>query len=394
MKVQNIYDREYIGKYLYYTSFIIAIFLSFIATTSFAPIISPNLMNRLSYLVEGLLLLKIYFLDSFSLKQFSLKSVILLIALISWRQTLYVGLLLFVTFILAAKGIDFRNLIKLYFSIDCILLVYMIVMSQTGIVSDMVYRRHGFARHSLGLNYPTDLAAHVFYLVLAYIYLNFRKLNIISYFGFIITSVIVYLLTQARTDAALIILSIPIIFIAQKAFTGSKPHKIIASFYWTIPILSAYLAVFASYFYDSSNKFLRLLNKLISTRLELSKKAIDHNGFTFFGQRVVEHGWGGEVGHHFPQSFHYFYIDSSYIRLVVIYGIVIGVVILAVMTIIAFTSTKKQGYCLAAIILLIAIHSIIEQHLFEISFNPFLFALLSNNVYLSSNLGDQNGKKR
>lgn len=394
MAVHNIYDRQFIGKYLYYCSFIVAIFLSFIATTSFVPTVSSSLMNRLSYLVEGCLLIKIFLLDRISWKELLWKSVILLVAVISWRQTLYVGLLLFISFILAAKDVNFRNLVKIYFSVGCILLIYMIVMSQIGVVSDMVYHRHGFARHALGLNYPTDLAAHVFYLVLAYAYINFKKLNLISYMGFVITGVVVYSLTQARTDALLIILSVPVIYIAQKAYDGQRISRLVASFYWAMPVLAAYIAVVASYFYDPSNRLLRLLNKIVSTRLSLSKKAINRDGFSLFGQRVVEHGWGGPMGHHFPQSFHYFYIDSSYMRLVIIYGVLIGLIILAVMSLIAFTSTKQRGYCLAAIMLLVAIHSIIEQHLFEISFNPFLLALLSDNAYLKNSLGENNGTEK
>ncbi len=55
--------------------------------------------------------------------------------------------------------------------------------------------------------------------------------------------------------------------------------------------------------------------------------------------------------------------------------------VIIVMTLIGMRSTGVHGYCLAGIMLLLTFNCIIEQHILDISYNPFLIALLASNVY-------------
>ena len=90
-------------------------------------------------------------------------------------------------------------------------------------------------------------------------------------------------------------------------------------------------------------------------------------------------GYGGIAGlkqFYNPQA-KYFYLDSSYVRLAVIYGLIIGVLLVVFMTVIAYRSTLRHEFILAAVILLISIHCIVEQHLFDISYDPFLISLIA-----------------
>lgn len=374
------------GPNIYYFALVYRIFLSFIILTNFTPTISPNFLNRLSYLGIVLLLVKIYGFDHNNIRQLIWKSSLILLAIISWRLSKAVDILFFVLFIVGAQDVDYRNIIRLFFGTVVILLTYTILVSQIGVIKDAIYTREGFDRHSLGVNYPTDLAAYFFYVVLAYWCLYFKRATWRSSLVILILSVILYSLTEARTDTVLIIMTIPVIWIAKRAFENHTFARILASLYWMAPAILSYCVVFISYMYDSSNHVLSRLNRIVSDRLVLSKNALDKYGMSLLGQRVHEHGYGGAKGHwiFYHAGSEYFYIDSSFIRLVVIYGLIIGIIIVAIMTIVAFQSIKKRDYCLAAIIFLISIHCIIEQHLLDVSFDPFMFALLANNVYSSN----------
>ena len=55
--------------------------------------------------------------------------------------------------------------------------------------------------------------------------------------------------------------------------------------------------------------------------------------------------------------------------------------VLIVMTVISLHSIRVQNYLLAAIMLMVAVSCVIEQHLLDISFNPFLIALLADGAY-------------
>lgn len=373
------------GKTIYYFAFLYYYILSFLRYTTFAPTISANWMIRLSYLAVVLLLIKIYLFDKHTIKVLICNTVIIALALISWRHAHAVDILAYVLFILAARGIDFRVLINWFFKLGVVMLGLTMLYSQFGIIKDLVYVRNDNLRHAMGIVYPTDLAAHIFYLILAYCYLYFKKLGWRSYLGIICVATITYLITQARLDVLLSLVAIPIIAIAKHANLGKKHYMNIASFYWIVAPIIAYVTIIAVIFYNPANRIFRFANKAFSKRLELSHLAMSHYDITLFGKHVLEHGFGSSEGiKHFYQSGmsgNYFFIDSSFIRLAIIYGLVMGVFVIIVMLLIGMRSVSNGGFCLAAIMLLIGLSCMVEQHLLDISYNPFLIALLARNAY-------------
>lgn len=373
------------GENIYYFAFLYYYILSFLRFTTFAPTISANWMIRLSYLSVVLLLIKIYIFDQQSVKSFFINTLILVLALVSWRNAHAVDILAYTLFILGAKNINFRTIINWFFKLGVIMFVLIIIYSQIGVIKDLVYVRDHNLRHAMGIVYPTDFAAHIFYLILAYCYLNFKRLNLASYFGIVVVTCITYAITQARLDVLLSLLTIPVMYIARRAYFGNKVSSNIASFYWIGAPILAYITIVASYFYSASNTLFRIANEAFSKRLEISHLAINKYGISLFGNHVLEHGFGGDQGiHHFYQSGmsgNYFFIDSSYMRLAIIYGLVIGIFVIIVMSLISLRSVATKEFCLAAIILLVSISCMIEQHLLDISYNPFLIALLASNVY-------------
>ncbi|MBB1063532.1 hypothetical protein [Limosilactobacillus fastidiosus] len=373
------------GVHLFYIAFLALYISSFMKTTTYADYVSPNLISRMSYLVVGILLLKIYFFDSLNIKIFSIDTIIFILAVVVWRKTHAFDIVIYASLILGAKNVNFRSLIKWFFMIGLIMITFVIISSQLGIIKDLVYMRNGFGRHSFGINYPTDFGAHILFLILAYCYLRFIDLSWKDYFAFSIIGVILMLLTQARLDVIAIFVTIIVVLIAQKAYKGVKLFREVASFFWIIPVLFAYVAVVASYFYSSSNRIFDLFNNLFSERLRLSHLAISDYGIKLFGNLITERGFGGSSGFH---SFHvfgmgeqYFYIDSSFIRLFVIYGLVTAILFVILMTVIALRSILKSDFCMAGIIVLISISCLVEPHLLDIAFNPFLIAFTASNVY-------------
>ena len=372
-------QRVIVGKRLYYCTFVYAVVLSFLISSNFNPILSSKALHRFLYLAVLLLAVKIFGIDQVDRKEWLTKAAIYLLALISWRLAKNVDLLLYISLILAAKQVDFRQLVKLYFGTVGILLLGTVLISLANIIRDVVYIRDGFHRHSLGIIYPTDMAAYVFYLILAYYYLMFDSLTWRSFTIITLLDIAVYWQTQARNSFILILFTIPVIWVAQRAYRGKKVSRAIASYYWMVAPLLAYGTLLLSWLYTSSNGLLRAVNKLLSNRLLLSNQAIDKYGVTLFGQHLVEHGYGGIAGlkqFYNPQA-KYFYLDSSYVRLAVIYGLIIGVLLVVFMTVIAYRSTSRHEFILAAVILLISIHCIVEQHLFDISYDPFLISLIA-----------------
>lgn len=369
-----------IGETIYYCTFTYALILSFLLGSNFVPLVSEKVIHWLLYFAIGVLLVKIYAIDSYELQEIILKSLIIVLAMISWRLVKNVNVLLYFCFILGAKGVKFRRIVQIFFGTIGILLAGTILMSQANVVNDFIYLRDGHNRHSLGISYPTDAAAYFFYLVLAYYYLIFNKITWRSYVAIAVIDFVIYEVTQARNSFLLILLTIPTIWVAQRASQGHLISRGLASFYWIFPSLVAYCTVLLSYLYRAKSGLFRIVNHALSGRLELSHQAIERHGFSILGQHFRENGWGGSRGfkNFYKPGFSYFYIDSSYIRLAVIYGLIIAIIIVVFMTVIAYHSIASHEFVLAAIIMLISIHCIVEQHLMDFSYNPFLLALFAS----------------
>ena len=95
---------------------------------------------------------------------------------------------------------------------------------------------------------------------------------------------------------------------------------------------------------------------------------------------MVEHSWGGTTGMKMfmGDRSKYFFVDSSYLRILILYGVIVFILVLAVLTIISYRSISNAEYALATVLVIVAVSAVVEQRLVDISYDPFLIALLAN----------------
>lgn len=286
-----------------------------------------------------------------------------------------------VAYILAAKNVNFDKIVKRYFDVNFIMLIGVSLYSLLGIIRNLNFERNGIIRQSLGIDYPTDLAAYILYMTLAYCFLKYDHLKWYHYGAIVLLSFGLNLVTNARLDVYALLLAIVILIIAKRAQNPKNlVSRISISYFWALSLILPYAYFLLTYYYDPQNSIFQKLNDLLSGRLLYGHVALTKYGITLFGQHVVEQGWGGVHGLHVFKTaqFKYFFIDSTFIRLFVIYGAVLGTFIIAILVIISFRETLRRNYVFPAIVLIITISSLIDQHLLEITFNPFLLAFLAN----------------
>lgn len=380
--INRIKNYKIDGSIVYEIAFIYCYTISFLQTTLFISFFNKSLFHFL--VMPGLLLVifKIFFLDEQRIRSFLMNLLLLALLILTWRTSTDFTLLTLGIFIIGAKGVNFRKVIKEYLIVAISALVITIVCSEIGVIRNLIYTRIGthIHRQSFGIVYPTDFAAHVLYVFLAYIFLRFEQLSWVSYVMMLLAAILVYRFCDARFDAIALLLMIPVVIIGKRANEGYPGSYFVASFYWTIPALLAYLSQVIAYFYDRNNNIFIALNEASSGRLLLSHQAIEKYGISLFGQHVIEHGWGSSAGFSMylknPSS--YFYIDSSYIRLLVIYGVVATLLILLAMTVISWRSMAMRSFALSSVMVIIAMSAVIEQHLIDFGYNPFLIALFAN----------------
>lgn len=370
------------GQIIYEIAFAFEFVVAFLITSTYTDYFSNHLLHTLMFAGLALVLLKIFLFDDLDLKWLAIDAIVLILLLTTWRTSKEFSLFSMGIFVLGARNVDFKRIIKTYFYVGMLLLAFVVISAMGGLIRNLVYRRDmtNIVRQSFGIAYPTDFAAHVLYLILAYAYLKFGKIKWYDYAVFLAAAVFLVKFSDARLSAYAIILSIPVLWIGQRAQTDHLLSRFIASFYWTVPILSAYLVIIASYFFTPSNKILTKVNNASSGRLFLGHKAISEYGFSMFGKQIIEHGWGGANGLKMSQNApaNYFFVDSSFLRMTILYGIIMAIIILLAMTKISWESFQKGSFALASIIVIVSVSAMVEQRLLDLAYDPFLIALLAN----------------
>lgn len=370
------------GQIIYEIAFAFEFVVAFLITSTYTDYFSNHLLHTLMFAGLALVLLKIFLFDDLDLKWLAIDAIVLILLLITWRTSKEFSLFSMGIFVLGARNVDFKRIIKIYFYVRMLLLAFVVISAMGGLIRNLVYRRDmtNIVRQSFGIAYPTDFAAHVLYLILAYAYLKFGKIKWYDYAVFLAAAVFLVKFSDARLSAYAIILSIPVLWIGQRAQTDHLLSRFIASFYWTVPILLAYLVIIASYFFTPSNKTLTKVNNASSGRLFLGHKAISEYGFSMFGKQIIEHGWGGANGLKMSQNApaNYFFVDSSFLRMTILYGIIMAIIILLAMTKISWESFQKGSFALASIIVIVSVSAMVEQRLLDLAYDPFLIALLAN----------------
>lgn len=388
-RILSIWNYQMKGSQIYFLAFIFYFLPTFLIDTTFSVTLGDHWLRLISYISLPLLLFKILFLDGWNKKQLFLILAIFLIGLISWRAAQDNLLLMIIPFVVGAKNVYLRDIMSWYVYLCAILMLAVAVFSLLGIIPNLIfYSDTRPTRYSLGMNYPSEIAAHYLYLTLAYCYLRFGKLKWFDYLMICVGDIACMLITNTRLDFIATIAAIPIMIIAQRAFKGDRWSQILASFWWmAVPILSI-VTIFSSYFFDPNNHIFAKLNSLASGRLALGYDAFHKCQVSLFGNTIVEHSFVGTKGLQLARGVNeagkqYFYIDSSYMRMFLLGGLLMFILIVFCFTYIAVRSTIHRTFIMSAIILIASLNFMFEPNIIKIIYDSILLSLLAKPYFYS-----------
>lgn len=382
-RFKNVLHYPINGRQIYFLAFVIYFLPAFLNDTTFAETFGDHWLRILSYLSIPLLLFKVYVLDNWNIRQQSLITLMFLLGLLTWRVTHEVHLLIIFPFVIAAKNVSFKDIMSWYLYIGASLMLSVAVIALLGIIPNLIYYDpQRPTRYSLGMDYPSTIATHYLYFCLAYCYLKFGKLKWFDYGLVIIGDIICMLLTNTRLDFIATLLLVPVVIIAQRAFKGYQLSRIFASFWWMAVPVTAWVTIISSYFFNPSNHVMRTFNSLFSGRLFLGHEAFGKYKINLFGRTIKEHTYVGSKGLKLsrnigPSNIHYFYIDSGYMRMILLWGLIVSILLITVMTYLAIRSTIHKTFILSALILIASLNFMFEPYLINIVYNPLLLALLA-----------------
>lgn len=369
------------AELLFFAGFIIYLGRGVWSTTTF-PL--PRLISKLCLLLPLLLIgLKVLFFDNYRVKSLIILGISAIGSLLIYRSSSYLNILFWLVLVAGSKNISFEKILKVYLVIAGSIILLAFCSSLLGVIENYRYvtASRGI-RNSFGITYTTDFAAHIFFLALAFFYLIGEKLKLYHYIGVLILAGLIYLFCNARLDSCSLAL-IAIIFglgnwIEHSCYIGKNGKNLWRNIWSTtgmyiMPFL-AVISLAATVLYRPNSGLLFELDKVISSRLFLGNQGIKEYGYTLFGQAIDMIGAGGGTEY----SSNYFFIDCSYIHVMLRFGVLFAIAVLIAYTIACYKNKHDLFFLYA--IALVAVNCTIAHHLLEFEYNPFALALLATSV--------------
>lgn len=305
---------------------------------------------------------------------------LIVVAISSGDRTMLLLSLLF----MGSYKADSNKCIKIWLVVQLSFLLLMIISSSIGLAENYVFSADLRPRYSLGFEWASIAPTLLFHCLLAYVYLKKEKSKIVVLVAYAAISALLFLLTDSK--APFIFTIFMVLFTVYEKYNNNRfklSKKIGRKFLW-IPLGCMVFSLLIGFSYDRYNMTWRAINALLSNRLWLQHNALDYFGLSLFGNKIELVGYsvktildGSAVGSG------YNYVDCSYIQVMLYYGILFGVLIIAVYRAILENYIERNDYFTVWIIVFILLLSLSEPRLINFAYNPFPILLCSKSMIMN-----------
>ena len=323
------------------------------------------------------LIVNAYSIDSFIQLMFILCATLLIHNVASFITAM--GLF----YLFSSRNEDFREIARFTIIVTFIMLVTIISLSVLGVIENYKFGS-GTDRYRvfLGFKYALFAPAYYFNIIALILYLKKDKIKI----SFIILELIGNIWLYERTDSRLsfyftlllivfsLVIKIPLkrminIKIINSLFKPLLKAIVIMSF-----IICAIVSIFICINYDETNITQRKLNDVLASRLYYSQKSYNTYGVSLFGKKIIWVGNGLDQDGNTTEE-EYLYVDNLYLQFLQRYGLVFFAVVMILLTYALYRIIIKKEWMLTFILVVIAMHAIIDDLVLHIWYNTFLLSL-------------------
>jgi hypothetical protein len=381
--IRGVIDNPKVGKYLFYVALVLYLLAQFsTGTMLYESYLYDNFAYQVIYCAIALVLVKIFVFDGFSdFKEMMLYVAIGLLILVGCNNAIYYDIIYYYIFMVGARNIEFDGIVKIFLVTIGAGLVVTVLAAKLGLIMGLTIGRSDspVIRYALGTVYATDLAARTFYLQLMYVLWRKFKLTVPEYIAGFAFTIMIYIITDTRVDFALMIATL-LLSLGYKYVIN-----VLEFLKFRILTLIGLVAIFGmiglTYIYTSKIGILRILDKILSTRLQNGHGAFTDYNVTLFGQIIPQHGNGGLQTH----PFHYFFIDCTFVRILMMNGLIVFILLIGALCYMLNRFMENKAYTLIVAMILIVISSLIDHHMPELAFNVVFLAMFANIDYFKDN---------
>lgn len=322
------------------------------------------LMRSVSYFLVAIKFTLDFLENRYSIKDIVPITIFGLFFVIVSYQTKTIGYLVYYIFIVVGRDVNYEKIIKtacLSFMFSTALIVF---LSKVNVIEDYIFIQGERHRHGLGFVGATYLPCLYMFIVLYHGYLKKKDVSVLELVSFFVINLLIFILTRTKSAFALtniFLLMLVLLKYVKPLRKYYSPYKYVSIL---LPIVVSTGICFLSYLYDDKIEWMSRLNNLLTGRLRLAKLGFDTNGISVFARHIVER---------FDEGYNY--IDSCYVRILVIFGIAFYVVFIAYLIYYALLINKKKDIYMLAIFVILVVRATFDAELLSMGFNYFLFLL-------------------
>ena len=270
--------------------------------------------------------------------------------------------------VFSARDIDFRKLLGTFSVATFLVLCLTIYASQKGMITNMFMNADGGYRFSLGFNYVSFASQRLFFALCSYLMFRGKKISYMELLALLLATIYMY---QQTSTSSPFYLSILILAYALFSLKIIKKGFIIENFW--MKTIANYGFVFALIitlyfcFYSSGNLF-HLVDQFTHNRLRLSVEGFRNFGVSWLGQHITF--TTTDIFGNFTSNYNF--IDSSFVQLLVIDGLIVSAFML-------FALTKVMGYFVSirkdivlACLGIMIIHGMFDPQMLVLRYSPLI----------------------
>lgn len=307
--------------------------------------------------------------------------------------------------VMAALCVDFdyRSILKTAYRCGVVIVLIAFILSMLGIIEN----NRG---NSFGFVYRTDYACHLLFLFLIFCFYYGGNLSAKGELGILLMTIINMVFIGGKTSYVCMsivvfvtylrhyrrlgkvpyqnndnegkiikivfrIIYIPVIIVDKiskkiKTATVNNIKTIIRTFYkFSFIIFAAVMIGLTMLYAYMPVEIFEYIPKsgTIKSRLSMGIVGFEQFSIKLFGNTIPQRGAGGREGY-IP---FYYFLDSSYIRMILQFGLIVFVILVGLMTFIQLRLYKEKMFYEMFLLAVVALDCAMEHHIIDFSYNTF-----------------------
>lgn len=291
------------------------------------------------------------------------------------------SLLTIIVFTIAASDMDFKKIAQVSYYVILFMLCFIILSSKTGVVEDYVYVMAGRPRHYLGFLYTLQPAGLMMESVMLNLYLNKNKKRNYSILVLMTGGIAIFYYTRARlTFFFEMFMILYDVVVRYKPSLGKVKILNILEIV-SFPFMTC-ISLYLSLTFKSCSWKLAL-NNFLSNRLQLAYNSIEKHGIKLWGENISWYGLGLNKSGNLSLTnvwIDYNWVDNAYIQALQLYGIIVCLTLLIMLSVSMYFLVKRKNSYVAFILLIYSLHGFIDTAMLTLFYNVFWLALLTEFV--------------